>query len=121
MGRKDKPTTGDQRHKRAKELLLQLEAGHDVLKHRRPLDEAGVETALVAAHPEEEAWLIRLALHLHLNSDAYLQSLSHGGHRYDLEEKPCGEVSSDDRHHAHHLLKHHHSHRHKQGREKRSG
>ena len=121
MGHKDRLTTGNQRQIRAKELLLQLEAEHNVLKHRRPLDEAVVESALIAAHPEEKAWLIRLALHLHLNSDGYLQSLSHGGPRYDLEEEPCGEVSSDVRHHAHHLLKHHHTHRHKRSSGKKPG
>ena len=83
---------------------------------RRPQDEDGIEVALIAAHPGEDAWLIRLAVHLHLNSDAYLQSLSHGGHRYRLDGQPAGEVSTDERHHAHNLLKHHHTHRHKQER-----
>lgn len=120
MGHKDRLATAEQRRARAQELLLQLEAGHEVLKHCRPLDEAGVEAALVAAHPGEEAWLIRLAFHLHLNGDAYLQALSHGGSRYDLDGHPVGEVGIDERHHAHHLLKHHYIHRHKQGaKEKR--
>jgi len=113
MGRKDRSGSGEQRHARAQELLRQLEGQHEVLKHCRPLQEMGIEAALVAAHPEQEAWLIRLALHLHLNSDAYLQSLSHGGPRYDLDGQPAGEVSTDERHHAHHLIKHHQSHRHK--------
>jgi hypothetical protein len=116
MGQKDKMATAEQRHARAGELLVQLETEHDVLKHSHPLDEDGIEAALIAAHPGEEAWLIRLALHLHLNSDVYLQSLSHGGPRYDLDGQPAGEVSTDARHHAHNLIKHHHSHRHKQGR-----
>jgi len=120
MAHRDRHLTGDQRHARAQELLLRLEAGHEVLKHCRPLDEGGIEAALIAAHPAEDAWLIRLALHLHLNGDAYLQSLSHGGPRYDLDGQPVGEVTTDERHHAHNLIKHHHSHRHKQGRKRNS-
>ncbi len=106
--------TGEQRHARAQDLLVRLEAEHDVLKHHRPLDEDDIEAALISTHPGEDTWLIRLALHLHLNSGAYLQSLSHGGPRYRLDGQPTGEVSTDERHHAHNLLKHHHTHHHKQ-------
>ncbi len=119
MGQKDSMKTAIQRHARARNLLVQLEAKHDVIKHCRPLDEDGIEAALIATHPGEDAWLIRLALHLHLNSDAYLQSLSHGGPRYCLDGQSAGEVSTNERHHAHNLLKHHHGHRHKQGRKKK--
>lgn len=108
--------TAEQRHARARELLIRLEAEYDVLKHCRPLDEDTTEAALIAAHPGEDAWLIRLALHLHRNSDAYLQSLSHGGPRYRLDGQPAGRVGTDERHHAHNLLKHHRTHHHRQGR-----
>jgi ProP effector len=104
-------TRADARHAQAESLLEQLKAQHPVLKHSRPLDEEIIEDALIAAHPEAEAWLLRLALHLHLNSDAYLQSLSHGGPRHDLADEPRGEVDSETRHHAHALLKHHRAHR----------
>jgi sRNA-binding protein len=106
-------TAGDQRHARAEELLVRLKAVHETLKHSRPLHEKGVEQALIEAHPEEQAWLIRLALHRHVNSDSYLQSLSHGGPRFGLTGAPVGQVSLDERHHAHALLKHHRAHRHK--------
>ncbi len=104
-------TRADTRHAHAEELLRKLKAEHPVFKRFRPLDEDGMETALTAAHPRVEAWLIRLALHLHLNSDGYLQSLSHGGPRYDLAGEPAGEVDTDTRHHARTLLKHHRAHR----------
>ncbi len=104
-------TSADARHIHAEELLQRLKAEHPVLKHYRPLDEDGIEDALTAAHPEAEGWLIRLALHQHLQSDGYLQSLSHGGPRYDLGGEPSGKVDTDTRHHARALLKHHRAHR----------
>ena len=106
-------TTGDRRHARAQALLARLKAGHEVLKHSRPLNEEGIHQALVEAHPDEEAWLIRLAVHIHINSDSYLQALSHGGPRYDLGGHHSGEVSTEERHRAHALLRHHRTHRHK--------
>jgi hypothetical protein len=100
----------DRRHRQAEDLLRRLHAEHAVLKHFRPLDETGIEAALIAAHPEVEPWLIRLAVHLHLTCDAYLQSLSHGGARHDLAGAPVAEVDSAARHHARALLKHHRAH-----------
>lgn len=100
----------DQRHKQAAALLAELQIQHSVLKHYKALDEEGVEQTLIETHAEKPAWLIRLALHQHLNSNAYLQSLSHGGARFDLREQPSGEVDNDTRHHARALLKHHHAH-----------
>jgi hypothetical protein len=100
----------DKRHAEAEKLLQRLRIEHEVLKHFRPLDEESVEASLTAAHPGEEAWLLRLALHRHLNSDPYLQSLSRGGPRCGLDGEPVGEVDSETRHHAHNLLKHHRVH-----------
>ena len=102
-------TRKDQRHTLALELLRRLQAAHQVLKHFRPLAEDHVEQQLVAAHPEEEPWLVRLALHLHLTSDNYLQSLAHGGARFDLAGDDEGQVTPHTRHHARSLLKHHRS------------
>jgi sRNA-binding protein len=100
----------DQRHKRANALLTELKLRHVVLKQGRPLEESCIEQALIDAHPRQEPWLIRLALHQHLNSDAYLQSLSHGGARYDLANQPVGQVEAESRQHAHALLKHQRAH-----------
>jgi len=104
-------TAKDQREAQARQLLARLRAEHEVLKHFRPLDEDEIENALIQAHPDSPAWLIRLALHHHLTCDAYLQSLSHGGPRHALDGSTHGEVDVDTRHHARNLLKHHHSHR----------
>jgi len=101
----------DARHHQAERLLDRLKSDHGVLKHFRPLDEAQVEVDLAAAHPDAEDWLLQLALHLHLNSDGYLQALAHGGPRYDLAGNPAGEVEADTRHHARALLKHHRAHK----------
>jgi hypothetical protein len=103
-------SSAEQRHSQAAALLAFLKSEHPVIKHARALDEESIESALLAAHPDRAPWLIRLALHQHLTSDAYLQSLSHGGPRYDLDERPCGQVDADARHHAHLLLKHHRAH-----------
>ena len=111
----------DRRHSQAEGLLHRLKAEHEVLKHCRPLSETDIESALIQAHPEEEPWLIRLAVHLHVNSDAYLQSVSHGGFRYALDGTPAGEVDADDRHHARSLLKHHRTHESKRRRDRRGG
>jgi sRNA-binding protein len=106
----------DKRHQAAESLLARLKTQHWILKHCRPLDETCIEADLIGAHPSEESWLIRLALHLHLTSDAYLQSLSHGGPRYLLSGETLGEVDSEARHHAHTLLRHHRAHQHKRRR-----
>jgi sRNA-binding protein len=97
----------DRRHRQAAELLRRLQAEHPALKHFRPLDEAAVEASLVAAHPQVEPWLLRLALHVHVTSDAYLQGLSHGGALHRLDGTTAGEVDPETRHHARALLKHH--------------
>jgi hypothetical protein len=104
----------DQRQHQAEALLARLQRLHEVLKHHQPLAEEGIETALAQAHPEEEPWLIRLALHLHLGGDAYLQALSHGGPRHNLQGQPRGEVDTAARHHARMLLRHRLTHRGKQ-------
>ncbi len=101
-------TPKDQRQVRAEALLNRLKSVHSVLKHCRPLVEDEIETALIAAHPKEKAWLLRAALHQHLNSHGYLQALSHGGVRYRLDGTEAGEVETEKRHHAHSLLKHQH-------------
>ena len=104
-------SSADHRHAQAETLLAGLRARHEVLKHCRPLDEESIAEELLAAHPDEEQWLVRLAVHVHVNSDAYLQSLTHGGPRFNLAGGEAGSVSASDRHRARHLLKHHRARR----------
>jgi ProQ/FINO family len=104
-------TSADQRHQRAESLLAQLQRDHEVLRHYRPLDESSIEMELLAAHPDVEPWLIRSALRLHLATDAYLQSLSHGGKRLRLDGGATEPVEPEVRHHARALLRHHHRHK----------
>ncbi|MBF0583999.1 MAG: hypothetical protein HQL80_07160 [Magnetococcales bacterium] len=66
----------------------------------------GIQDDLFARYPEDSRHTIQLALELLRGSKRiddrvfYYRVLAKGGHRFDLDGNPCGEISAEEQTHA---------------------
>jgi sRNA-binding protein len=68
----------------------------DVFRQFRPLA-LGIHESLIAALPQFDPVLISRVVANHCRKPRYIKSLSRGGRRFDLNGKPAGEVSAEEK------------------------
>jgi ProP effector len=83
----------------ARALLKELQEQYVVFRECRPLA-IGVDKQLLAARPELDRKLLRLALRTHTASVRYLKAVEKGSQRFDLDGNPVAELSEEHRTHA---------------------
>lgn len=83
----------------ARALLKELQEQYVVFRECRPLA-IGVDKQLLAARPELDRKLLRLALRTHTASVRYLKAVEKGCQRFDLDGNPVAELSEEHRTHA---------------------
>jgi ProP effector len=74
----------------ARALLKELQEQYVVFRECRPLA-IGVDKQLLAARPELERKVLRLALRTHTASVRYLKAMEKATQRFDLEGNPAAE------------------------------
>ncbi|MBC9070857.1 ProQ/FinO family protein [Thauera sp. CAU 1555] len=87
-----------------RELLKKLQAVSPTFKDCRPLA-IRIDAAIHERFPEFSRKALRSALRLHTASTRYLKAVEKGDTRFDLDGKPAGEVTEEQRTHAATLLK----------------
>lgn len=83
----------------ARALLKELQEQYAVFRECRPLA-IGVDKQLLAARPELDRKLLRLALRTHTASVRYLKAMEKASQRFDLEGNAVAEVIEEHRTHA---------------------
>jgi len=83
----------------ARALLKELQEQYIVFRECRPLA-IGVDKQLLAARPDIERKLLRLALRTHTASVRYLKAVEKGSQRFDLEGNAVAELAEEHRAHA---------------------
>ncbi len=81
----------------ARALLKELQ--YVVFRECRPLA-IGVDKQLLAARPDLDRKLVRLALRTHTASVRYLKAMEKASQRFDLDGQDVAEVSEEHRAHA---------------------
>ncbi|MCM2307984.1 MAG: ProQ/FINO family protein [Sulfuritalea sp.] len=77
-------------------LLETLCANFAVFREGKPLA-LGIHKAVIERMPEVETAQLRLAMRSHTASTRYLKALLAGKERFDLDGKPAGEVTEEQR------------------------
>lgn len=77
-------------------LLETLSAQFDVIRQARPLA-LGIHKTIIERLPEIDTTQLRLAMKIHTASTRYLKALLTTRERFDLDGKPNGEVSDEQR------------------------
>ncbi|MDF0605593.1 ProQ/FinO family protein [Neisseriaceae bacterium TC5R-5] len=68
----------------------------EVFRQFRPLA-LGIHESLITTLPQFEATLISRVVANHCRKPRYIKSLARGGKRFDLTNKPAGEVSPEEK------------------------
>jgi ProP effector len=87
----------------ARALLKELQEKYPVLREVQPLA-IGIDKQLIAQQPEINRKALRIALGIHTNSIRYLKAMKKASNRFDLEGKPAGDVTEEQRAHASAML-----------------
>lgn len=77
-------------------LLETLSVNFPVFRECRPLA-LGIHKAIIARMPDVDTAQLRLAMRMHTASTRYLKALLATGERFDLDGKPAGEVTVEQR------------------------
>lgn len=88
----------------ARALLKDLEAAFPVFKEAAALA-IGIDKQVIAARPDIEKKVLRLALRSHTQSTRYLKSVEKATQRRNLDGSPADEVTQEQREHASGLLR----------------
>jgi len=88
----------------ARALLKELQEQYVVFRESRPLA-IGVDKQLLAARPEIDRKLLRLALRTHTASVRYLKAMEKASQRFDLDGNAVAELSEEHRTHAAEMLR----------------
>ncbi len=88
----------------ARLLLKELNDKYPVFKESKPLA-IGINKQLVGLLEGVEPKTLRLALRHHTTSVRYLKAMEKATERYDLENRPAGEVTEEQRKHASDVLR----------------
>ncbi|KAF7598518.1 MAG: osmoprotectant transporter activator [Candidatus Dactylopiibacterium carminicum] len=78
----------------ARALLQTLQAEFAVLREHQPLA-IGIDKQILAARPDTDRKLLRIALGMHTKSLRYLKTLKQASQRFNLDGSPASEVSSE--------------------------
>ncbi|NJD33966.1 MAG: ProQ activator of osmoprotectant transporter prop [Betaproteobacteria bacterium] len=77
-------------------LLETISAKFAIFRECRPLA-LGIHKAISERMPEVDTAQLRLAMRMHTASTRYLKALLASGERFDLDGKPAGEVTAEQR------------------------
>jgi len=77
-------------------LLETLSANFPVFREGRPLA-LGIHKAIIERMPDVDTAQLRLAMRMHTASTRYLKALLATSERFDLDGKPAGEVTAEQR------------------------
>lgn len=80
-------------------LLKELAEKFQVFRESQPLA-IGINKQLAALYPDVDVKVLRAALYHHTSSSRYLKTMEKATQRFDLEGKPQGDVTEDQRKHA---------------------
>jgi len=83
----------------ARALLKELQEQYVVFRECRPLA-IGVDKQLLAARPDIDRKVLRLALRTHTASVRYLKAVEKGAQRFDLEGNAVADLAEEHRTHA---------------------
>ena len=99
-------------------ILKRLQTESPAFRDNKPLA-LKIDTSILERYPDLDRKSLRIALRMHTASTKYLKSLERGSERFDLDGKPAGEVTEEQRQHAASTLKERFAAVAKQQREKR--
>ncbi|MCP5268069.1 MAG: ProQ/FinO family protein [Zoogloeaceae bacterium] len=85
-------------------LLKQLQEQFAVFRDCLPLA-IGIDKQLLAAQPDIDRKVLRIALRMHTHSLRYLKVMDKATQRFDLEGKAVAEVTEEHRTHATEMLR----------------
>ncbi|MBI2308826.1 MAG: ProQ/FinO family protein [Rhodocyclales bacterium] len=88
----------------ARSLLKDLQEQYVVFRECRPLA-IGVDKQLLAARPELDRKVLRLALRSHTASVRYLKTMEKATQRFDLDGNAVADVADEHRTHATEMLR----------------
>ncbi len=91
-------------HLDARGLLLKLQEASPTFRDVKPLA-LRIDKAIAARFPDLDRKVIRSAMRLHTASTRYLKVMEKATARFDLDGKPEGEVTEEQRAHAKQTLK----------------
>lgn len=99
-------------------ILKRLQTESPAFRDNKPLA-LKIDTSILERYPDLDRKSLRIALRMHTASTKYLKSVERGSERFDLDGKPAGEVTEEQRQHAASTLKERFAAVAKQQREKR--
>lgn len=85
-------------------MLKRLQAESPAFRDCKPLA-LRIDAAILARFPEFDRKNLRTALRMYTASTKYLKAVERGAERFDLDGKPAGEVTAEQREHAAATLK----------------
>lgn len=88
----------------ARALLKDIEAQFPTFKEAVPLA-IGIDKQVLAARPDVEKKVLRLALRSHTQSTRYLKSMEKATQRRNLDGSPADDITQEQREHAAGLLR----------------
>jgi ProP effector len=88
----------------ARALLKDIHSRFDVFRNHSPLA-IGIDRQVLAALPDLEKKVLRLAMRSHTISTRYLKEMEKGKVRLNLDGTPADEVTDENRQHAAELLR----------------
>ena len=99
-------------------MLKRLQSESPAFRDCKPLA-LKIDSSILARFSDFDRKNLRIALRMHTASTKYLKAVERGTERFDLDGKPAGEVTQEQREHAATLLKERFAAVAKQQREKR--
>ena len=99
-------------------MLKRLQSESPAFRDCKPLA-LKIDTSILARFADFDRKNLRIALRMYTASTKYLKAVERGTERFDLDGKPAGEVTQEQREHAATLLKERFAAVAKQQREKR--
>lgn len=85
-------------------MLKRLQSESPAFRDCKPLA-LKIDANILERFPEFDRKNLRIAMRMHTASTKYLKAVERGSERFDLEGKPAGEVTQEQRQHAATLLK----------------
>lgn len=85
-------------------ILKRLQAESPAFRDSKPLA-LKIDASILARFPDFDRKNLRIALRMHTASTKYLKAVERGSERFDLDGKPAGEVTAEQRQHAAGTLK----------------
>ena len=80
-------------------MLKRLQSESPAFRDCKPLA-LKIDTSILARFADFDRKNLRIALRMHTASTKYLKAVERGSERFDLDGKPAGEVTQEQREHA---------------------